>query len=93
MFDDPPYQTTEVTLAPGDFVMLFTDGLYEVQGLNEELYSQERMMMDVQNLLAKPNGEMFDELLEAIRAFAVDHEFGDDVCIVGMEFAGKPAVQ
>ena len=32
-----------------------------------------------------------DELLEAIRAFSVDHEFEDDVCLVGMEFAGKPA--
>ena len=52
LFDDPPYQTTETTLAPGDFLMLFTDGLYEVQGQNEELYSQERLMMDVKNLSA-----------------------------------------
>jgi sigma-B regulation protein RsbU (phosphoserine phosphatase) len=93
LFDDPLYQTTEVTLTPGDFVMLFTDGLYEVQGLNEELYSQERMMMDVQGLLAKSNRELFDELLEAIRAFSVSHEFDDDVCIVGMEFAGGPAAK
>jgi len=91
LFDDPPYQTTELTLVSGDFVMLFTDGLYEVQGLNEELYTQERMMMDVQNLLSKPNRDLFDELLEAIRAFSVSHEFDDDVCIVGMEFAGKLA--
>lgn len=90
LFDDPPYQTTEITLAPGDFVMLFTDGLYEVQGMNEELYSQERMMMDVRSLISKPNKELFDELIEAIRAFSVSHEFDDDVCIVGMEFAGKP---
>jgi sigma-B regulation protein RsbU (phosphoserine phosphatase) len=91
LFDDPPYQTTELTLTPGDFVMLFTDGLYEVQGLNEELYTQERMMMDVQGLLSKPNKELIDELLEAIRAFSVSHEFEDDVCLVGMEFAGKVA--
>ena len=38
LFDDPQYQTTETTLEPGDLVMLFTDGLYEVQGANEELY-------------------------------------------------------
>jgi sigma-B regulation protein RsbU (phosphoserine phosphatase) len=91
LFDNPSYQTSEVTIAPGDFVMLFTDGLYEVQGLNEELYSQERMMMDVQSLLSKSNKELFDELLEAIRVFSVSHEFDDDVCIVGMEFASKPA--
>jgi sigma-B regulation protein RsbU (phosphoserine phosphatase) len=90
LFDNPSYQTSEVIIAPGDFVMLFTDGLYEVQGLNEELYSQERLMLDAQNLLPKPAGQMFDELLEAIRAFSVDHEFEDDVCLVGMEFTGKP---
>ena len=86
LFDDPPYQTTELTLTPDDFVMLFTDGLYEVQGLNEELYSQERLMMELQDLLTRSNAELFDELLEAIRAFSVSHEFDDDVCIVGMEF-------
>jgi sigma-B regulation protein RsbU (phosphoserine phosphatase) len=90
LFDNPSYQTSEVTIAPGDFVMLFTDGLYEVQGLNEELYSQERLMLDVQNLLPKPAAQIFDELLEAIRTFSVDHEFEDDVCLVGMEFTGKP---
>ena len=91
LFDNPSYQTTEITITPGDFVMLFTDGLYEVQGLNEELYSQERLMLDVQNLLQKPAAQMFDELLEAIRAFSVDHEFDDDVCLVGIEFNSKPA--
>jgi sigma-B regulation protein RsbU (phosphoserine phosphatase) len=77
-------------LAPGDCVMLFTDGLYEVQGANEELYSQQRLMVDVENLIEKPAGQLFDDLLEAVRAFSVDHEFEDDVCLVGVEFIGKP---
>ena len=91
LFDNPSYQTSEITIAPGDFVMLFTDGLYEVQGRNEELYSQERLMLDVKNLLQKSAAQMFDELLAAIRAFSVDHEFEDDVCLVGMDFIGQPA--
>ena len=91
LFDNPSYQTSEVTIAPGDFVMLFTDGLYEVQGLNEELYSQERLMLDVQSLLQKPAAQMFDELIEVIRTFTVSGEFDDDVCLVGMEFNSKPA--
>lgn len=88
LFDDPPYQTTELQIAPGDLLMLFTDGLYEVQGANEELYSPERMMLNLQHLLSRPAGEMFDELLETIRTFAVSHEFEDDVCLLGMEFVG-----
>jgi len=70
--------------------MLFTDGLYEVQGPNEELYSQQRLLVDVQNHLGNPPGEMFDHLLETIRTFATDREFEDDVCLVGMKFAHLP---
>jgi sigma-B regulation protein RsbU (phosphoserine phosphatase) len=90
LFDDPPYETSEAKIAPGDFIMLFTDGLYEVQGANEELYSQQRLMVDVKSLIEKPAGQLFDDLLEAIRAFSTDHAFEDDVCLVGIDFTGKP---
>ena len=90
LFEDPPYETSEAALAPGDFVMLFTDGLYEVQGANEELYSQQRLLLDVKTLIAKPAAQLFDELIATIRAFATDHEFEDDVCLVGVEYAGLP---
>ena len=91
LFDEPPYETTEILISPGDLVMLFTDGLYEVQGANEELYSQQRMMVDVKNLIEKPVGQLFDDLLETVRTFSIDREFEDDVCLVGMEFTGDPS--
>ena len=50
-------------------------------------------MLDLRNLLSKSTPEIFDELLEAIRMFAVGHEFEDDVCIIGMEYACKPALK
>ncbi len=93
LFEDPPYATSETTLSPGDFLMLFTDGLYEVQGENEELYSQERLTLDVKNLINHPPGILFDELLQVIRGFAVSGEFDDDVCLIGMDFIGMPVVK
>ncbi|MEI7533832.1 MAG: SpoIIE family protein phosphatase [Verrucomicrobiae bacterium] len=93
LFDDPLYATSEAALLPGDFLMLFTDGVYEVLGQNEELYSQERLVLDVKNLLHQPSGVMFDELLAVIRAFALNGVFDDDVCLVGMDYLGMPAVK
>ena len=93
LFEDPPYTTSETTLTPGDFLMLFTDGLYEVQGQNEELYSQERLTLDVKTLVTHPPGILFDELLTAIRTFAVSGAFDDDVCLVGMDYLGAPSVK
>jgi phosphoserine phosphatase RsbU/P len=88
LFEEPVYTTTEITLRAGDFLMLFTDGLYEVQGQHEEMYSQERLVHDVKNLFALPSSEMFDQLIQVVRGFALNGEFEDDVCLVGMEFSG-----
>jgi sigma-B regulation protein RsbU (phosphoserine phosphatase) len=93
LFEDPPYQTSETNIHPGDFLMLFTDGLYEVQGQDEELYSQERLTLDVKNLLTHPPGILFDELIQVIRNFAHDGQFDDDVCLVGMDYLGMPPVK
>jgi sigma-B regulation protein RsbU (phosphoserine phosphatase) len=90
LFDDPPYQTSEIQIAPGDLIMLFTDGLYEVQGANEEMYSQERLIMDLKTLIAKPTSQIFDYLLAGVRSFSVSHEFEDDVSLVGLDFVQKP---
>jgi sigma-B regulation protein RsbU (phosphoserine phosphatase) len=89
LFEDPVYETTEHPIQPGDFLMLFTDGIYEVQGQHEEMYSQERLMHDVKNLIAQPSSEMFDQLIEVVRGFALNNEFEDDVCLVGMDFVRK----
>ena len=47
LFEDPVYTTTEIPIQPGDFLMLFTDGIFEVLGQHEEIYSQERLLHDV----------------------------------------------
>jgi phosphoserine phosphatase RsbU/P len=91
LFEQPPYETSTASLAPGDFMMFFTDGLYEVQGQNEELYSQQRLVLDMKNLLHQPPAVLFDELIQSVRTFAVNGQFDDDVCLVGMDYIGvKP---
>jgi sigma-B regulation protein RsbU (phosphoserine phosphatase) len=87
LFDDATYQTSEVKLDPKDMVMLFTDGLYEVQDRNNELYSQEMLVAGVQRRAPLPAPQLFDELLAEIRRFAADGAFADDVCLVALEYA------
>ena len=69
--------------------MLFTDGLYEVQDRNDELYSQAMLVAGVQRRAQLPAPQLFDELLAEIRRFSADSGFADDVCLVGMEY--RPA--
>ncbi len=91
LFEDVTYQTSELTLGLKDLVMLFTDGLYEVQDRKEELYSQELLVAGVQRRAQLPAPQLFDDLLDEIRRFSADGGFADDVCLVGMEYGGAPA--
>ena len=88
LFEGAAYQTSEIDLSPKDVVMLFTDGLYEVEDRNNELYSQALLIAGVQRRAPLPVPQLFDELLSEIRRFSADNAFADDVCLVGVEFAG-----
>ena len=87
LFEDAVYTTSQCPLAAGDFVMLFTDGLYEVEGSQQQLYTHEMLVDAVRRRIQLPAAELFDELLAEIREFALGQDFMDDVCLVGMEVA------
>jgi phosphoserine phosphatase RsbU/P len=91
LFEDATYQTSAVTLSPKDVIMLFTDGLYEVQGRDDQLYSQSLLVTSVQQRAQLPMPQLFDETLGEIRRFSKDSGFADDVCLVGIEYVGTPA--
>src|SRR5262249_19154725 len=84
-FEDAAYSMTETKLHPKDLVMLFTDGLYEVQDPKGELYTQAMLIERVQVRFQIPAPQLFDDILAEIRHFAAGTGFTDDVCLVGME--------
>jgi sigma-B regulation protein RsbU (phosphoserine phosphatase) len=87
VFGDAKYKTTEAAVHPGDVLMLFTDGLFEVNNAANELYTQAMLTEEVKRLGLLPAGELFDELLARIKFFAGGEAFADDVCLIGMELA------
>jgi len=87
LVDDTVYEGTDAKLAPNDLIMLFTDGLYEVQGDNDQFYSQECVLEAVQRRLQLPAPQLFDQVLQEIRNFSTEDGFVDDVCLVGVELA------
>ncbi|HXC98149.1 MAG TPA: SpoIIE family protein phosphatase [Verrucomicrobiae bacterium] len=89
LFEEGIYTTTRRPLSEGDLIMLFTDGLYEVEGRNQELYTHEMLLQAVGARTKLPAAELFDDLLAEIRRFALGQDFVDDVCLVGMEVAER----
>jgi phosphoserine phosphatase RsbU/P len=82
------YQSSEIILSPQDLLVLYTDGLIEVQNPRSELYTQQLLLAAMQRRLQLPAAQLFDEVLAEIGTFADESGFTDDVCLVGMEFTG-----
>ena len=87
LFDAAQYRTCECPTAVDDFIMLFTDGLFEVEAPDDKIYSRDRLMAAVRERVRLPSAELLAELFGEIRQFSKRTEFSDDVCLVGIDVA------
>jgi phosphoserine phosphatase RsbU/P len=79
------YQTSSRSMAKGDLIMLFTDGLFEVEDPSGEAFSQEQLQAAVNRHAHRSPEEFFTHLLQEIHHFSKRDSFDDDVCVVGVE--------
>jgi len=79
------YSAGRRVLAPRDLVMLFTDGIFEVDGPDEEPFGEARLEDAVRRRIGLPADQIFDEVIEEVRRFSVTEKFDDDICLLGLE--------
>jgi len=89
LFPNSTYTVYSKKVTPGDLVMLFTDGLFEIEGANETQFNQEMLLQAVRENSSRSCTDLFDLLLKDIKEFSVSHKFVDDVCLVGVEVSNE----
>jgi serine phosphatase RsbU (regulator of sigma subunit) len=90
LFEGGSYRTSTCRVAPNDLVMLFTDGLFEIEAPSAELFTYERLVDAVGRRAGLPSPALFAGLFAEIDEFNGHREFADDVCVVGMEIRALP---
>ena len=85
LFDEAEYERCACRFAQGDTVLFFTDGLFEVESAEDEIYDYSRLLQAVQNRRQEPMKELCRGVIEEVQAFSANREFSDDVCLVGLE--------
>ena len=88
------YTAHERPIEPGDLLMLFTDGLYEMDGPDDTLYEISQLTDAIARRRTMPTPQLFDDLVAELHAFSVTGTFGDDMCLVGVDLTRlllKPA--
>ncbi len=81
----PQYQTFEKRLAAGDKLLLFTDGLFEMENAEKHEYGLDRLHLLVSQCARGPLDSIFDAIHEDTSRFRGNVPIGDDVCVFGME--------
>jgi sigma-B regulation protein RsbU (phosphoserine phosphatase) len=89
LFADAAYTTQQYTLAVGDTVLLYTDGLVEVEGANGEGYGAERLCVACEANVNLAPVALHQRLLAAARSFAATGAFTDDICLVSVNFSRR----
>ena len=85
LFENALYQTCRSELSPHDVVLLFTDGLFEVEGSDGQLYDYPRLLKAVRNRSEMSTVDLCRGVVEEVQQFSANREFNDDVCLVAME--------
>lgn len=76
------YSTSCTQLEPGDTVVLFTDGLYEVSGPDQSEFGLDGVEHALRELIDTTPETIIEQLINTVRHFSGNGPFADDVCIV-----------
>ncbi len=91
LFENAHYANSCHRLAPRDVLLLFTDGLFEVEGPEGRIYDYQQLQRAIGERRALPTAELCSGLIDEIQQFSARKEFSDDVCLVAMEVEHLPA--
>lgn len=84
-----PYEQGTASLLPGDRVVMYTDGLVELENAKGEAFGQERLVQ----ALGRSNGQGLDTWLALTKAEALAFAGGrppaDDISMLAVEFTGS----
>ncbi len=82
------FTRTELTLRPGDALLLYSDGVSEAFNPQEECYGNERLLADSGTFAGQSAPEMTTGLLARVRQFAGGAPQSDDISILTLKVDG-----
>jgi sigma-B regulation protein RsbU (phosphoserine phosphatase) len=89
LFDEVNYTAVRSPFERNDCIVLFTDGLYEVDSADGTQFGLDSLLSSFQRYVSLPAQKLFDALLSDLAHYSSRPDFDDDVCIVAVERSGE----
>jgi phosphoserine phosphatase RsbU/P len=85
IFDEITYPTFTCPFEPKDCLVLFTDGLYEVDSPDGKEFGKSSLISSLNRLATLPMERLFPAIVQEVCCFSTREHFDDDVCMVAVE--------
>jgi sigma-B regulation protein RsbU (phosphoserine phosphatase) len=89
LIDGAAYQTASHRLAPGEALLVFTDGVTEAMNPSEEFYSEERLERLLANCGPATAEKAVTTVMASVQEFAAGAPQSDDITVLAMRFLGN----
>lgn len=86
-FDTAQYHTEQLTLSPGDILLLYTDGITEAMNGDRELYGEQRLEACLKTVGSDDSAKVItDKILADVARHAGDAPQSDDITMLCIRF-------
>lgn len=75
-------EQAHIALAPGDGIVLYTDGITEAENRHRQLYGQQRLIDAVRRSWQGSSQDVVDAIVADVRSHIQDHNLFDDITLV-----------
>ncbi len=79
---DANYEQAEIHLAPGDILILYTDGITEAENEKQEMFDLSRLQETILASRSRTAKEMSAAILDAVRKFTRGYPQSDDITLM-----------
>jgi sigma-B regulation protein RsbU (phosphoserine phosphatase) len=86
--EDMRYETERCTLAPGESILVFTDGVTEANNVAEEFYGEERLERFLGGHSSATARQLVSGLQATVREFAGAASQSDDITVLALRYHG-----
>ena len=91
MFPEADYECAEVNLEPGEFLVIYTDGVSEAANISAELFEEARLRRIVEDFKGQTVEELAATIRDGVKAFSAGAPQSDDVTILVIGYKGSSA--
>ncbi len=93
MFAEAEYESSAAKLEPGEFMVIYSDGVSEAANIRKELFEEEGLRQVLDNFAGRTAQELAEAIRSAVKTFTSGAAQSDDITILVVQYKGQQPLQ